>query len=128
MSARILICDDEVSIRRVLQMWLERQGYEVIARNDGAEALAAFEEQRIDMIISDMNMPHMTGRDLAETVRQRGFHRLPFLLLSARCDQSRLTRELEAFDVTVFSKPFMPSRIVDTVRAMLEERSVGEAR
>lgn len=128
MSARILICDDEVSIRRVLQMWLERQGYTVIARNNGAEALAAFDANEIDMIISDMNMPQMSGRELAEAVRERGFARLPFLLLSARCDQSRLTKELEAFDVTVFSKPFMPSRIVDTVRAMLEERSVGEVR
>lgn len=128
MSARILICDDEASIRRVLQMWLERQGYTVIARNNGAEALAAFEANEIDLIISDMNMPQMSGRELAEAVRQRGFDRLPFLLLSARCDQSRLTEELAAFDVTVFSKPFMPSRIVDTVRAMLEERSVGEVR
>ena len=114
----ILIVDDEAHILRVTSMWLRRHGYQLVEATNGSEALELFDRYGIDLIISDMNMPIMTGLDLAKAVRERGCA-VPFLLLSARCDRQNLADELKPYDVRFYPKPFVPSRLVSDVEGML---------
>ena len=119
---RILVVDDEAHILRVISMWLRRHGHELFEATDGAEALALFDAEDIDMIISDMNMPVMTGLELVKTIREERKSDVPFLLLTARCDQQELETDLQPFNVGLYPKPFVPSRLVADVRDILDSQ------
>lgn len=122
---RILVVDDEAHILRVTSMWLRRHDFEVLEAADGAEALALFDDHTVDLIISDMNMPIMSGFDLVKAIRGERGSDVPFLLLTARCDQEKLARELAEFGVRLFPKPFVPSRLVEDVKNMLKPEEAG---
>ncbi len=66
---RILIADDEPYVARVLKLVLLKEGYEVTCVNNGKQALDSYRETRPDIIVTDVKMPHMTGRQLVETIR-----------------------------------------------------------
>lgn len=80
---RILIVDDEYDIRRVLRLVLENEGYEVLEKADGAEAVEHLrEDASIDLCIMDIMMPVMTGIEAARRIRE--FSSVPVLFLTAR--------------------------------------------
>ena len=115
----ILIADDEAHILRILAMWLGRHGYDVLEASVGKAAMEMLARQKVDLVISDMNMPEVDGLELAGVVRDRLKLDIPFLLLSARCDQEKLARQAEPYRVRLYPKPFTPSRLVADIREML---------
>lgn len=119
----ILIVDDEAHILRVTSMWLRRHGYEVLEAGNGLEGLELFDDHEVDLIVSDMNMPMMSGLEFAQTVREKRKSDVPFLLLSARCDRQALADKLAPFNVRLYPKPFVPSRLVADVQEMLGRKS-----
>lgn len=64
----VMIVDDEPMVRRVLRMALERAGYDVMAKPDGQQAIAALRERAPDALITDIEMPVMTGEQLCKTI------------------------------------------------------------
>ena len=110
--ARILIVDDDAHIVRVLSMWLGRHGYDVVTAGNGEAALAALDREEVDMIITDMNMPFLDGVGLAKAVRAKSGPTIPILMLTARCDQERLSEQLAPYGIRVYPKPFLPSQLV----------------
>ena len=64
MKPRILVVDDEESIREFLEIMLRKEGYEVTCAEDGAKALEIIKKKSVDMVISDMQMPNKTGIEL----------------------------------------------------------------
>lgn len=78
---KILVVDDEEAILRMVCLVLQSHGHTVFAASDGHRALEALAGDTIDLIISDVAMPHMTGRELAATV-SRSHPGLPVLLMS----------------------------------------------
>ena len=121
----ILIAEDEAHILRVLSMWLGRHGYDIVEANNGAIALDILGSQSVDMIISDMNMPVMDGLELAKGVREVLGIDVPFVLLSARCDQDKLAERAQPYGVCLYPKPFTPSRLVADVGQMLDAVGTG---
>ena len=117
--ATILIVEDEAHTARVMSMWLSRHGHQILEAPHGQVALQMLERQRIDMIISDMNMPVMDGLGLVKAVREERHLDIPFLLMTARCDQSDLAAALEPYHVQLIPKPFVPSRLVADIQRML---------
>ena len=69
--AKILIAEDEAHILRLMSMWLKKNGHEVIETRNGAEALTAIEAGVPDLIVSDMNMPLVTGEERIVPERPR---------------------------------------------------------
>ncbi len=125
---RILLADDEAHILRVMSMWLGRHGHDVLEARDGAAALELLDRQRVDMIISDMNMPGLNGIELVKAVRNERKLDVPFFLLTARCDQARLAQETEPYNVRLYPKPFVPSRLVADIDRLLQvEAAAGKA-
>ncbi|MDZ5724292.1 response regulator transcription factor [Acetobacterium sp. K1/6] len=79
----ILICEDDNHIRRLFRDTLEKEGYSVYEAVDGVMALEALEKNHIDLLITDVMMPHMDGHILTKTLRDGGFE-LPTLMITAR--------------------------------------------
>lgn len=79
---RLLVVDDEVLIREVLATVLGDEGYAVTTASDGRHALALITADPPDLLISDVTMPHMDGRELLTQVREQ-FPTLPVILMSA---------------------------------------------
>ena len=80
-SATVLLVDDEAPIRRSLGPYLERGGYRVLLASDGAEALDLLASYQVDIIVSDVLMPRMDGRELVRRVRAGGAW-TPIILLT----------------------------------------------
>jgi two-component system chemotaxis response regulator CheY len=117
--ARILIADDDAHIVRVLSMWLGRHGHEVVTARNGEDALAILDGASVDLIISDMNMPVLDGVGLAKAVRGKVGATIPIIVLTARCDQERLSEQLAVYGVRVYPKPFLPSQLVVEINHLL---------
>ena len=116
---KLLIVDDDAHTVAVLSLWLKRHGYETIEAPDGLVALEVLERESVDLIISDVNMPRVNGTEFVAAVRDGLGLDVPILLLSSRCDQASLAREMERYGVALYPKPFMPSRLVAEVERQL---------
>jgi len=102
---KILVVDDEEPIRRMVCLVLQSHGHTVLAAPDGRRALETLAGDKIDLLISDVTMPHMTGRELAATVR-RSHPGVPVLLMSGS----------ERPDGYPFlAKPFRPHSLIAAV-------------
>ncbi len=84
--ANILIAEDDDNIRRLLCMWLNRK-HAVTAFSDGEPALDHLENNQVDLVITDIMMPHMDGYALVETMRSRGYN-TPVIILTAKGDST----------------------------------------
>ena len=132
---RILIVDDETHILHVLSLKLRNAGYEVLTAMDGEEGLDVAIRERPDAIITDYQMPYMTGLELCKALErddrgshgggQSGLADIPVMMLTAR------GYALDSQDVAlknirvVVSKPFSPRAIVEQIRQMLNGETVN---
>lgn len=123
---KILIADDEAYTVRVISMWLRQHGYDIVEASDGAQALEILDHQTVDLIISDMNMPGINGLELIRVVREERGIDVPFLLLTARCDQEKLSEQMEPYHVHLYPKPFVPSRLVADIDRLLNSAVTQE--
>lgn len=119
---RILVVDDEDRIRRLVRMYLERNAFEIEEAEDGQEALNKALTNRYDLIILDLMLPSMDGREVCSSLRQQG-NETPIIMLTASGDEmSRIHGfELGADDYVV--KPFSPRELVMRVKALLKRSS-----
>ncbi|MDE2490840.1 MAG: response regulator [Elusimicrobia bacterium] len=84
---KILVADDEPSIREILSIQLARMGYEVVLADDGEEAVAAYEAHRPDLVLLDVMMPRVNGLDACSRIRaleKKSGRRVPVIFLTAR--------------------------------------------
>jgi DNA-binding response OmpR family regulator len=114
-APRILVVDDEPTVRDVVARYLERDGYAVREVDDGDDVAGAIEDFRPDLIVLDIMLPNRSG---LEVLRDLG-NRIPVILLTARTDETDrvLGLELGADDYVV--KPFSPRELVARVRSVL---------
>jgi len=113
MKKTILLVDDEPHVIRVLRLMLEREGYDVWSANDGNEALDKMSARRPDVMVSDIQMAGMDGRELCRTVRQRyPDETFPiFVMTSMTASQEReWVRELA--NVEFLEKPLSPRQLI----------------
>ncbi|WP_028593939.1 response regulator transcription factor [Paenibacillus assamensis] len=117
MSHTILIVDDEPEIIEMLQLFLERESYTIVAANDGQEALQRLQEHTIDLAIVDIMMPRMDGLQLLTELRLT--NKLPVILLSAKCEDSDKIVGLGLGADDFVAKPFNPLVVLARVQAQL---------
>ena len=115
-NKKILVCDDEAPIRRVVELKLKNAGYEVLSAGDGEEGLRIIETEKPDAVITDINMPRMDGRQMCELSNPLKQER-PFLtiIMTARI----LPEEhqwIKTMQETIFmEKPFSPGRLLESI-------------
>jgi two-component system chemotaxis response regulator CheY len=117
---RFLVVDDSETMRRIVVNTLQRIGYpDVVEASDGREALEKLDPS-VGFIITDWNMPNMTGVELAQAVRGReGFRQLPILMVTARSVREDIMTALEAGLNFYITKPFTPQVLKEKIDALL---------
>ena len=122
-SLKILVVDDESSMRRPVKDFLTKKGFTVIEAGDGEEAVDKFFEVKdIALIILDVMMPKMDGWQVCREIRQ--YSKVPIIMLTAKSDEKD---ELQGFDLGVdeyITKPFSPKILVARVEAILRRSNV----
>jgi two-component system OmpR family response regulator len=115
--ANVLVVDDDAHIREVVRFALEKAGYGVVECADGRAAIAAVDEERIDLVVLDIVMPELDGLDVCRHLRTRGT--MPILFLSSRDDEVDRVLGLEIGADDYVTKPFSPRELVARVKALL---------
>ena len=117
MADKILVIEDEVKIARTMRLYLEQEGYQVVAIHDGALALPALRIERPDLVLLDLMLPHVDGREICRQIRHESA--VPIIMLTARSDESDKLIGLELGADDYITKPFSPREVVARVRAVL---------
>ena len=117
--ATILVAEDDLHILRVISLWLKRNGHEVAEARTGPEALARLRAGGVDLMVTDVNMPGMTGLDLLATATAEGLLPRGAIVLTSRCDQQEIADAVRAQGGLVHPKPFSPSRLLATIEYKL---------
>lgn len=129
--SKILIVDDEPSIRSLVRDVLELEGHEIIEAPDGPTALAAVDSDDPDLMVLDIMMPGMSGLDVLRTLRrERSGSDLPIILLTAAADDDTTWAGWTAGASVFLPKPFDPNHLLDWVERLLgspEEGATGDA-
>ena len=116
-DARILVVEDEPSIREVLSLYLRRAGYQVTVVGDGREALDTLSSQTPDLVVLDLMLPEVSGLEVTRWLRERGD--TPIIMLTARREEQDRIAGLEMGADDYVVKPFSPQELVSRVRAVL---------
>jgi two-component system response regulator MprA len=125
-SRKVLIAEDDPSVRKAVQRVLELEEYNVTAVNDGAAALEALSASRFDMAVLDVMMPFVDGLTVCREARHRGIQ-TPILLLTARHEVGDRVAGLDAGADDYLVKPFIVDELLARVRALLRRTSVHES-
>src|ERR1051326_3292432 len=113
MPARILVADDEESVRQLLQIVLQHEGYEVVLATNGAEALLAAHNNPPDLILLDWMMPVLDGLSVLKQLRKEAATRdIPILMLTARQSDSDPPAALVGGADVYLTKPFEPQVVL----------------
>src|SRR6266542_3075883 len=119
MTQKILIIDDDTSLRRVLEFNLQEEGYDVVTAQDGEQGLVRFDEQQPDMVITDLKMPGISGFEVLAAVKKRA-PQIPVLVITAfgAVETAVGAMKLGAYDY--ITKPFNRDELRLTVRKALQ--------
>ena len=118
---KVLIVDDEIHIVHVVAIKLRNNGYDVISADNGGDAYQFACEQKPDVIITDLQMPNMTGLELIEKlVKNEGTKDIPVILLTAR-NFSKENQQENLKIAQCLAKPFSPKELLKSIQSILHE-------
>ncbi|GLK89833.1 response regulator [Pseudomonas turukhanskensis] len=116
MAKTILIVDDSSSMRQLVKMTLTGAGHQVIEAVDGRDALAKLTGQKVNLIISDVNMPNLDGIGLVKALKARPEYKFtPIVMLTTESEQSKKAEGQAAGARAWIVKPFQPAQLLSAV-------------
>ncbi len=116
-TATVLVVEDEPHLRELLRVYLEAEGYRVVEAGDGPRGLELACESGADLVILDLMLPSLDGRDVCRRLRERS--NVPIIMLTARSDEVDRVVGLELGADDYVTKPFSPRELMARVRAVL---------
>lgn len=123
---KILLVEDESSVRELLGVLLEVEGYEILEARNGVEGLLKAEFETPDLLILDLMMPDLDGeRVLTELKREPKLAGIPVLIVSGKYEALDRCRDMIG-DENVFAKPFEPTRLLDRIGELVGHPEEGE--
>ncbi len=120
-AGRILVVDDEVTIRDLLSQFLSAQGFECHTADSGQSALGEIQQSRFDLVISDIRMPAVTGLELLEHVHEH-HPTLPVIMITAVADLETAVDAMKQGAADYITKPFDLKKVVGSVQNALQTR------
>ena len=126
-SRRILLCDDELHILRAAEFKFKRAGYDVVCANDGQEGWERIEERRPDIVVTDCQLPRLSGLGLAERIRQTAAKAaLPVIMLIAKGFELSPEELRERYGIRgLMPKLFSPRELLARVEAVLAGQDIS---
>jgi DNA-binding response OmpR family regulator len=127
--ARILVVDDEVNIVRLIQVNLERAGYQVETANNGVQALEKIRANRPHLLVSDVMMPEMDGFELLSNIRRdNALEDLPVIMLTAKASDKDVMAGYSRGADMYLTKPFNPAELLSFVKRILQAQNASDGR
>ena len=120
MAKTVMVVDDSVSIRQVMNLTLKRAGYDVVEACDGSDALGKLDGQRVSLIVCDVNMPNMDGISFLKSLKERQSHRsTPVIMLTTESQESKKQEGKAAGAKAWVVKPFKPEQMLEAVAKLI---------
>ncbi|QAR33761.1 response regulator [Geovibrio thiophilus] len=117
---RILIVDDAITMRQLVAATLKSAGYEVVDARDGKDAITKLENDRFNLIISDLNMPNMDGITLIKEVKNMAKHKFtPIIMLTTESQAEKKEEGRRAGAKAWIVKPFKPADLLAVVKKIV---------
>jgi two-component system, OmpR family, alkaline phosphatase synthesis response regulator PhoP len=127
MPKKILAVDDERHIVRLVQVNLERAGYEVVTAFDGKDALEKVASEQPDLVVLDVMMPYMDGFEVLQNLRKNPSTReLPVIMLTAKAQDADVFRGWQSGVDCYLTKPFNPMELISFVKRIFKSLESGE--
>jgi len=121
---KILIVDDDVSIRRVVELKMKNHGYRVVTASNGEEGLEKIYSEKPDAVVTDINMPGMDGKTLCERSDPlKAERRFLTIVLTARISPGEQKWIKALQETQLMQKPFSPSRLLEQIDQYFGEES-----
>lgn len=128
MPKKILAVDDERHIVRLVQVNLERAGYQVVTAFDGKDALEKVEAERPDLVVLDVMMPYMDGFEVLQNLRKNPNTRdLPVIMLTAKAQDADVFRGWQSGVDCYLTKPFNPMELISFVKRIFKSLEEGDS-
>jgi chemosensory pili system protein ChpA (sensor histidine kinase/response regulator) len=120
----IMVVDDSLTVRRVTQRLLEREGYRVLLAKDGVDALEQLQETRPELMLVDIEMPRMDGFDLTRNVRgDERTREIPIIMITSRSADKHRNVALELGVNAYFGKPFQEDVLLEAIAGLIKQAS-----
>lgn len=120
MAKTIMIVDDSISIRQVVGIALKGAGYEVLAAEDGKDALSKLTGQKVHLIISDVNMPNMNGIEFVSELKKKPAYKFtPVIMLTTESGETKKAQGQAAGAKAWIVKPFQPPQLLNAVSKLI---------
>jgi len=117
LGSKILVVDDDPNVVKLVQLYLERDGHEVLTANGGVAGLEMVREELPDLIVLDLMMPRMDGMEVCRTIRAESS--VPVIMLTAMVEEDDRLAGLDLGADDYVTKPFSPRELAARVRAVL---------
>jgi two-component system chemotaxis response regulator CheY len=123
LNMKVLVVDDFATMRRILKNVLKQIGFtNMIEADDGSTALAVLKKDEVGLIISDWNMPKVSGLDLLKTVRSdESMKDMPFLMVTAEAQKDSVVQAVQAGVSNYIVKPFTPEAIKEKLEQIFKK-------
>jgi chemosensory pili system protein ChpA (sensor histidine kinase/response regulator) len=119
-----MVVDDSITVRRVTQRLLERNGMRVLTAKDGVDALSLLQEHLPDVILLDIEMPRMDGYEVAAHVRNDPrLKHIPIVMITSRVSEKHRARAIELGVDDYLGKPYQESQLLDAIEPLVNRRS-----
>ncbi len=120
MKKVILVADDSPSIRKFVSFALTMKGFDIVPACDGMEALEKLPSEKVNLVITDLNMPNLDGFELIKAIRNNEDYRdIPIIILSSLAGSEEIQRGMDCGANSYLIKPFDPKRIAYEVSKYL---------
>jgi len=122
LKMNILVVDDFSTMRRIIKNVLKQLGYvNIIEADDGTTALEMMKKEKVDFVISDWNMPQMSGLELLKVVRTtEEWKGLPFLMITAEGQKEHVVEAVKHRVSNYIVKPFTPETLMEKINKIFE--------
>lgn len=119
---KILIVDDDKTTRKMVSLILKSKGYEVVTAENGMEALQKLGLEKINLILTDMNMPYMDGIEFTKQVRANPeFAHIPIVMLTTEADEEEKNRAYQAGVDDYIVKPATAEQIIESMKKIIKK-------
>ena len=126
MPKTVLIVEDDENIAELLMLYLEKEGYATITAGDGGTAMQYYRERKPDLILLDLMLPVMDGREVCRNIRESGDTATPIIMLTAKGETLDKVSGLKMGADDYITKPFEMKEVLARVEAVLRRAAPGE--
>jgi DNA-binding response OmpR family regulator len=115
---RILVCEDEVLTLKTIEFVLNRKGHEVIKASDGDQAIKILQEEKVDLLLTDINLPYAKGLELVHFINTQLEPRIPVIIVSGITLDETRDHALELGAIGYLTKPFDPVELLGMIDSL----------